>query len=185
MSVAEEVEEYVEKRPYIQDALSEEIVNFSALSRKIQEDVNGSHEAIKVALRRLTKKLKSQRKTRRTNIGKVMEGTSVKLEGNMQVCKTSEPADGKIAANTENGFTSIQKSEKKCNGEVIDNQVLITLESPENLEETPGVISYILSILAAKDINITEFLSCREDTHILINEEDATETFELLNNKLN
>lgn len=185
MSVAEKVEEYVEKRPYIQDALSEEIVNYSALSRKIQEDVKGSHEAIKIALRRLTKDLKSQRKTRRTNIGKVMEGTSVKLEGNMQVCKSSERKDGKIAASTENGFTTIQNSGKECSGENIDNQVLITLESPENLEKTPGVISYILSILAAKNINITEFISCREDTHIVIDEEDATKTFELLNNKLN
>jgi len=185
MSVAKEVEDYVEKRPYIQDALSEEIVNYSALARKIQEEVDGSHEAIKVALRRLKEDLKSKRKTRRTNIGKVMEGTSVKLEGNMQICKSQSECEGKVSAETENGYTTIQKSGEECDGEKIDNQVLITLESPKNLENTPGVLSYILSILAARNINITEFISCREDTHLIINEEDATKAFELLNEKLN
>ncbi|MBY6293911.1 hypothetical protein GLU60_00800 [Nanohaloarchaea archaeon H01] len=184
MSVAEEVENYVEKRPYIQDALSEEILNYSALARKIQEEVDGSHEAVKVALRRLKEKLRDQRKTRRTNIGKVMEGTSVKLEGNMQVCKSLEEVDGEVVAETENGFTAVQKSEKGCSGDLIEDQVLITLESPENLEETPGVLSYILSILGAKSINITELISCREDTHLVIDEDDATKTFELLNEKL-
>lgn len=184
MSVAEEVENYVEKRPYIQDALSEEIVNYSALARKIQEEVDGSHEAVKVSLRRLKEKLRDQRKTRRTNIGKVMEGTSVKLEGNMQVCKSPEKIDGKVIAETENGFTAVQKSEEDCNGYLIEDQVLITLESPKDVEETPGVLSYILSILAAKDINITEFISCREDTNLVVNEDDATKTFELLNEKL-
>jgi hypothetical protein len=184
MSVAEEVENYVEKRPYIQDSLSEEIVNYSALARKIQEEVDGSHEAVKVALRRLTEKLRDQRKTRRTNIGKVVEGTSVKLEGNLQVCKSPEEIDGKVVAETENGFTAVQKSKKDCSGDLIADQVLITLESPKDVEETPGVLSYILSILAAKDINITEFISCREDTNLVVNEDDATKTFELLNEKL-
>lgn len=184
MSVAEEVEEWVENRPYVQSALAEEIVNYSALARKIQDEVDGSHEAVKMALRRLSEDLKNQRKTRRTNIGEVMEGTSVKLENNLQVCKSEGKCEGIVKAETQHGFTAVQKSGKDCSGEIIEDQVMLSLKSPENLEQTPGVLSYILSILAAQDINITEFISCREDTHLVIDEEDATETFELLNKKL-
>lgn len=184
MSVAEEVKEWVENRPYVQSSLAEEIVNYSALARNIQEDVEGSHEAIKMALRRLSKQLKEERKTRKTNIGKVMKGTSVKLENNLQICKSKRQTKGIVVAETQHGFTAVQKSGKECRGEVIEDQVMISLESPENLENTPGVLSYILSILASQDINITELISCREDTHLIIDEEDATQTFELLNRKL-
>lgn len=184
MSVAEEVEKYVEKRPYIQEALAEEIVNYSALARKVQEEVDGGFEAVKMALRRHTEDLKERRRTRRKNIGEVMEGTSVELRNNMQVCKSDREKKGKVLSKTKHGYTVMQESGVECDGEVIEDQVMITLKSPKNLEGTPGVLSYVLSILAAREINVTELISCREDTHIVIDEEDATEAFKLLNEKL-
>jgi len=184
MSVAEEVEKYVENHPYIQKALADEIVNYSALARKTQEEIDGSIEAIKMALRRQSKDLKQERKRQRRNIGKVMNGTSIELKNNLQICKTDKQKEAEISAKTKNGYTLIQESEKECEGEIIEEQVMLTLKSPKNLEKTPGVLAYILSILAAHEINITELISCREDTHIVINEEDATKTFKLLNKKL-
>jgi prephenate dehydratase len=67
---------------------------------------------------------------------------------------------------------------------VIQDQVAVTLKSPNSLENTPGVLAYILSILAGRKINLTEVISCREDTHLIIDESDATETFQLLDEKL-
>lgn len=184
MSVSENVESWVEKRPYVQEALADEIVNYSALARKAEEEVEGSFEAIKMALRRQAEELKESRRKRRRNIGKVMEGTSISLKNNVKVCKSSVEPEGEIIAKTESGFTAVQKSSAECGGECIRNQVLITLESPSSLEDTPGVLSYILSLFAARNINLTEVISCREDTHLVIDEEDAAETFELLNEKL-
>lgn len=184
MSVSEKVEEWIEKRPYVQEALADEIVNYSALARKAGNEVEGSFEAIKMALRRQAQDLKDRRRKRRRNIGKVMEGTSIKLENNVRVCKSSVEPEGKIIARTESGYTAVQNSSTGCSGEAIPDQVLITLESPSSLEDTPGVLSYLLSLFAARDINITEAISCREDTHLVIDEEDASETFELLNEKL-
>lgn len=184
MSVAEKVEEYIEKRPYIQKALADEIANYSALAREAQKEIDGSTEAIKMALRRQSEDLKEKKKDQRRNIGKVMEDTSIELRNNLQVCKSDEEGEAEVMAKTKNGYTLIQKSGKDCSGEVIENQVMLTLKSPENLEETPGVLSYLVSILAAHDINITEFISCREDTHLVVDEKDATKTFELLNEKL-
>ncbi|WP_414837080.1 hypothetical protein [Candidatus Nanohalococcus occultus] len=51
-------------------------------------------------------------------------------------------------------------------------------------EDTPGVLAYILSILAGREINLTEVISCREDTQVVIDEDDVSETFQLLNEKL-
>lgn len=185
MSVAKKVKDYVEKRPYIKDSLSKEIINYSALARQIGKDIEGSHEAIKISLRRLKDDIEQERNTRKKNIGKVMKGTTIKLEGSVQICKTSRSKKGIISAKTENGHTTIQGSEKTCNGDKIKDQVLITLESPKTLEKTPGALNYILSILASKNINITELISCREDTHLVIDQNDATKAFKLLNDKLN
>ncbi len=184
MSVAEQVKDYVQKRPYIQEALADGIVNYSALARKIEEEVDGGFEAVKMALRRNAEDLKQQRRTRRTNIGKVMSGTSIELRNNVQVCKSEEHQEGLYHAETGSGYTTIQESSQQCKGEKMEDQVIISLKSPENLEDTPGVLAYISSLLAGRDINMTELISCREDTHIVLHEEDATAAFELLNEKL-
>lgn len=184
MSVREEVENYVEKRPYIQEALSEEIANYSALARKMEPEIEGGFDAIKMALRRYQEDIQDQRKKRQRDITKVLGETAVEIKNNVKVCKTDELSGAEIYTKTENGYTLIIKNEEDCSGDVIDNQVIVTLKSPNTLEETPGVLAYILSILGGREINLTEVISCREDTHLVIDEEDAIETFKLLNEKL-
>ncbi|MDY6761860.1 MAG: hypothetical protein SVY41_02325 [Candidatus Nanohaloarchaea archaeon] len=184
MSVADEVVAYVEKRPYIQEALAQEIVNYSALARQIEDHVDGGFEAVKMALRRHAEELKDRRRERRTNVGAIMEGSTVTVTSNMQVCMADTEPDGDVVAATEQGFTAIQTDATDCPGETIDDQVLMTLHSPENIDDTSGVLAYVLSILAGREINITEFVSCREDTHFTVHEDDATEAFELLDEKL-
>lgn len=186
MSVREQVEEYVEERPYVQEALANQIINYSELARKVQNEINGSFEAIKMALRRVSEDLQDRRKTRKTNVGKVLEGTSIELQSNVNVYKTNELAkeEAEVFASTENGYTLISRNSIDCKGKSINGQIMISLKSPRDLEETPGVLAYILQLLAGHDINVTELISCREDTHILIDEDDATKAFELLNSRL-
>ncbi len=184
MSVREQVEEFVEERPYIQHALAEEIVNYSALARKIETEIEGGFEAAKIALRRYQEELKDQRKKRQEKITDILGETSIELKSGFKVCKSQEKHEAHLNAKTENGWTNIVKQSRACNGEKIEDQIVITLRSPENLEDTPGVMAYICSLLAAREINITELISCREDSHLIINEEDATEAFQLLNKKL-
>lgn len=184
MSVREEVENYIQKRPYIQQALTEEIINYSALARKIEPEIEGGFEATKMALRRYQEEIKQQRKQRQKNITKVLGETAVELKNNIKICKTQKIPETKIYAKTENGYTAVQEKQQKCTGKEIENQVLVTLKSPQTLEDTPGVLAYIMSIIAGREINVTELISCREDTHLIIHEKDATETFQLLNQKL-
>lgn len=184
MSVREQVEDFVEDRPYIQHALSEDIVNYSALARKIEPEIEGGFEAIKIALRRYQEELKSQRKKRQEKITDILGETSIELKSGFKVCKSGQKQESYLSAKTENGWTNIVKQSKACKGEEIEDQIIISLKSPENLEDTPGVMAHICSLLAARDINITELISCREDSHIIIDEEDAPEAFKLLNKKL-
>lgn len=184
MSVREEIENYVEKRPYIQEALTEEIVNYSALARKIEPEIEGGFEAAKMALRRHQQEIQDRRKQRQEDITEVLGETAVELKNNVKVCKTDTPSEAEIYAKTENGYTLILQNGEECDGQVIEDQVVVTLKSPNSLEDTPGVLAYILSTFAGREINLTEVISCREDTHLVIDEEDATETFQLLSEKL-
>lgn len=183
-SVAEEVAAYVDRRPYVREALAAGIVNYAALARAVGEDVDGSFEAVKMALRRYAEDLGERRAERERDVGRILEGSSIELKSNVQVCKSGAEVDGAVHARTESGFTTVQRAGEDCPGEVLEEQVLITLQSPETLEDTPGVLGYVMSVLGAHGINVTECISCREDTHLVVDASDATRAFELLNERL-
>ncbi|MCS7366164.1 MAG: ACT domain-containing protein [archaeon GB-1867-035] len=65
---------------------------------------------------------------------------------------------------------------------LIDNQSAIILVSPKTVIEVPGVIAYITSLLARKGINITQIISCHEDTILIVDREDASKAFSLIEN---
>jgi hypothetical protein len=184
MTVAEEVRGFVDRHPYIQEAMMQDIVNYSALARMIEDEVSGGFEAVKVALRRYADELHASRQRRFDRVREVLADTSVELRSNVSVCKTEDAGGAPVLARTKNGYTLICEGGGGCPGEEIEDQVLITLESPEDLEDTPGVLHLLLSLLAGRGINVTELISCREDTHLVVDAESATEAFELLDSRL-
>ena len=49
--IAKQVKAYIERKPYLLEALEQDIVNYSALSREICKDLNlKNNDAVKVAL---------------------------------------------------------------------------------------------------------------------------------------
>jgi|APHM01.1.fsa_nt_gi hypothetical protein len=175
MSSASKVELYVSKRPYLKEALSEGVVNYSALGRKIcAEESIESLEAVKAALSRYEEYVSQERLERRSKVEEVLEKTTLEVKTGLKVVK-EERENPIISAKTSNGHTSVIQGGDKA---------LITMESPSSLEDTPGVIEFILSSLAAEGINVDHLISCREDTHIIIDEEDASKALELLKNRV-
>ena len=175
MSVAAKVELYVSKKPYLKEALAEGVVNYSALARKIcREKGIESEDAVKAAVSRYEDHVSRQRKNRRSQVQKVLEDTSMEVKPGLEAVK-EQRKDAEVCAETQNGFTSVIEGKGKA---------LISLESPEALEEVPGVIEFILSSLAAEGINVDQLISCREDTHLLIDENDASEAMDLLRERL-
>ena len=51
--------------------------------------------------------------------------------------------------------------------ELLEDQAAVILVSPRNIVETPGVIALISSTLYENDVNITQIVSCYNDTIVL------------------
>jgi predicted regulator of amino acid metabolism with ACT domain len=60
------------------------------------------------------------------------------------------------------------------------NLVEVILKSSARLEEVPGVIAHLYSLLAENGINIVETMSCWTDTILVINQKDLGLTIDLL-----
>ena len=177
MSIAAKVELYVSKKPYIKEALAEDIVNYSALARKICEEENlESENAVKAALSRYQEFISERRIERRSEVQKILEETSLQVESGLKALKSQQfDKASVVSAKTRNGFTNISRGGEKS---------LVTLESPEKLENTPGVLEFILSSLSAESINVDHLISCREDTHLVVDEEDGPEVLEILQDRM-
>lgn len=175
MSSAAKVELYVSKRPYLKEALAEGVVNYSALARKIVEEEDlDSFDAVKVALSRYEDYISDERRKRRGKVEEVLEETAMDVRPGVEALK-EEKDDAIVSAKTANGYTSVVGGGEKA---------LVSLESPEILERTPGVIEFILSSLAAEGINVDQLISCREDTHLVVGKSEASEAMDVLQERI-
>ena len=56
----------------------------------------------------------------------------------------------------------------------------ITIESSPEIEDIPGVMAFVYSLLAERGININETLSSYSDTILVVAEKDAQKALEAL-----
>jgi len=56
-SISRQVLMYIQRKPYIQEAIENDIVNYSALARKISKEIKANFEAVKASLIRHAKKV--------------------------------------------------------------------------------------------------------------------------------
>jgi hypothetical protein len=175
MSTAAKVELYVSKKPYLKEALALGLVNYSALARKICQDENlESVDAVKAAISRYEDHISEIREKRRDQVEEILDKTSMELKVGVGVVK-EERGDSIVSAKTLAGHTSVVEG---------GNKALVSLESPEALEKTPGVVEFILSSLAAEGINVDQLISCREDTHLVVDGGQTSETLEILQERM-
>lgn len=66
----------------------------------------------------------------------------------------------------------------------IPDQSAVTLISPEDIVEVPGVVSYLHGLLANKNINVTQSISCYKDTMLIVNRTEALEAYALIENQV-
>lgn len=63
ISISKEVKTYLKRKPCIQESIEQEIVNYSALSRKIAKDLGDvSFEAVKSTLIRIANKTNKEKR---------------------------------------------------------------------------------------------------------------------------
>jgi aspartokinase len=191
-SVAKEVRDFIARRPFIVDSIRQNVVNYTALARVIKNEIRvGSIEAIKVAIIREKDTITKNRGLQEEKILSLLKKTKVNLQDKISVIISKKELDIPhiVVATLENEFVYVidqtQKYESLTDVEegsvmIEKDLVALILKSPKEIENTPGVVAFISQLLASKNINIKQFLSCYTDTIIILELKDALTAFSLL-----
>lgn len=193
-SISQLVWLYVKQRPFLKEILRERIVNYSALARRISEEAFGSPRqanAVKMALVRLSHRIGKTEEDLEGKILDVLRRSSLSIRTKVAVVISAREIEGlKYLSYAESRGTITYVIEETELGKVgksrsilstETNLNLISIHSPLELEETPGVIAHILDSLAGEGINIAEFLSCYTDTLLVIKQADTERAYKILN----
>lgn len=205
MSVSRITHKYIREHPSVQDCLERGLINYSALAREICDATEAtSFDAVLVACRRYYQKKRSHvsrekrivallRKSKVRVRNKIAVATIEKSRGidkalEIQNTVKKEKGDFNLIEG-EDVFTVITNIEylpviKKVFGPgVIKSSTglaQITMIFGDNLEMTPGVLSYIYRMFSEYDINIREEMSCWKDVMVVIDEKDVAKVMQML-----
>jgi predicted nucleic acid-binding protein len=193
MKVAEKVRDYIENRPYISEALEKNIVNMSELGRIIQKDLTiQSVHATKAALRRHSQKLRKSRQRREEAVIDLLRASKLMLLDNLSIVITGKELEitnkMKIKLTDLHYVYLVERALLKEITRTAANDLCLTREScaaivinsPERMETTPGVVSYLTSLLSGQSISSLAFASCYTETTIVVERKDALKSYEIL-----
>jgi len=208
--VAKQVRDYIASHPSVADALKMDIVNYSALARRICRELGiRQEEAVLAACRRypveklrgysedaVRRMLQKSRVQTRTKVATitVVEGMDVlqrlgdvveELLDENRECRLIQVSQGTVIIIDDD---SVSRVTKKLRSEhiigVTRGLVEIAVTSPETIEKTPGLLAFLSSALASRGINIVEEMSCYTDTIFILERKDMTRAMEILGQNL-
>ena len=190
LSIAQMVREFISRKPYIMEALEHGIINFSALAREISRELDIKNPvAVKAALIRTAATYRKTKRNLEKKIIDLLKKSSFSIRNKIAALHHSTFVNLKAVAysKTPSGYMFFVDENIALKGgfnNVEYGLAIIHIKSPKEIEETPGVIAFILSAFASEGINISHFMSCREDTFIVVKEHDAPLAFEALAQRL-
>ena len=188
--VSKQVAEYVQRKPYLLEALEQNIVNYSALARTISKDLSLPNvETVKAALIRTGIKYQHMKRRTQQKAISLLRNAHFSVKNKIATLHTTTYSNLKNVAysKTPSGYmffldeTIAHKSTFK---KIEYGFAIIHIKSTKDIERTPGAIAFLLSALASEGINISHVMGCREDTFIVINEHDASLAFNVLAQRL-
>ncbi|MCH8003803.1 MAG: ACT domain-containing protein [Nanoarchaeota archaeon] len=201
-------EQYIAEHPSVKDCLKKGLINYSSLTRKLCKDLDldlkKNFDAILIACRRYHRKI-SKETVLENKIIKILADSKLEVKNKIvvvlvekdiyyghiielhkEIKKKSElfhiiEGSNTITIVTSHEFLAIvKKLFKNKIIKVTENLAEVTLKSSEDLEETPGVIAYLSTLLAENGINIIETMSTWTDTLFVIAEKDIAKVMGLL-----
>jgi len=189
-SVAQLVRDTIQTRPSLLDALNMKIVNFSALARILQAELGeGSLEAVKAAIIRVADEISTDRSLREEAVRGILKTSRVRLQDKIGVVISPIRLDIPhiVTAHLTDQYVyivdqTIIKDPLPNQVQFQKNLVALILLSPEVVEETPGFVAFVTQLLASRNINIVEFISCSTNTIIILDGTQALQAFSLLQN---
>lgn len=208
MNITKLTESYIAEHPSVKDCLKKGLINYSSLTRQICKDKDLSEkdnfDAILIACRRYFRKV-SKEKSSEDDVLKILKESKLEVKNKIVVVvlekdiyyshildlqkdikKKSELFHIIEGSNTITLITSqefldiVKKYFKNKIIKVTESLAEVTLKSPEDLEDIPGVIAYLTSLLSENGINIIETMSTWTDTLFVIGSKDIAKVMELL-----
>jgi hypothetical protein len=203
--VAQVVRDYIDTHPSVKDCLKYDLLNLSALSRRIMEERGIKNmDAALIACRRYQT---SSPSINEEAIRRVLGKSKVEMQSKVAILTLRN--DWHIVSRLEKvirvglnyghapkivqgskGITVITEEvalreieEILGPGNVLrtqDGLVELSVTSPENIRAIPGIMAYLSSALSGNGINIVETMSCYTDTIFILEEKDMVRGFEIL-----
>ncbi len=189
MTIAQNVRNHLQNKPYLLEALEKGIVNLSELSRQIQEELQIENmSAVKAALRRFSDELQKHKQKREEKVLQVLKRSAMVVYDRKSVIITTKEIDTKTGMKVDllgKVVYLLDRSEKPERITALvkhNNCTMIVIHSPEELEATPGVVAFLTTLLAEQNVNIIEFISCWTETIIVVEKKDSLKAYEVLSN---
>jgi len=209
ITVPEATEELIKQSPFLEEALSDKLLNLSALARELKPQLeerlfkNVSPSSIMMALKRLEEKLSKKKDspkrinilniTVRSNLLAVTFSNSPTLLHKQEelLSLTKEERDIFITftrgvyETTILASSSLEKDITRIlSGEhrkkEFKNISSISLTLSEDTVETPGVYYNLLKILTSQGINLIELFSSYTELTLVLQSEDIDKAFSIL-----
>jgi len=208
MNITKLTESYIAEHPSVKDCLKKGLINYSSLTRNICKDLNldlkKNFDAVLIACRRYYRKV-SKETVLENKIIKILKDSKLEvktkivvvlvekniyyghlIELQKEVKKKAElfhiiEGSNTITVITSNEFLDVVK--KLLKNKIIkvsEGLAEVTLKSSEDMENTPGVVAHLSTLLAENGINIIETMSTWTDTLFVIAEKDVAKVMELL-----
>ncbi len=188
-TTAQNVRNYLRNKPYLLEALEKGIVNLSELSRQIQKELKTSNiTATKAALRRFAEELQKHKQKREEKVLQVLKRSGIAVYDRKSVIITAKELATKSGMKVDLPGKFVYLLDRADLPERIstlvkhDNCTMIVVNSPEELEATPGVVAFLTTLLAEQNVNIVEFISCWTETIIVVDKKDSLKAYEALTN---
>ena len=209
-STAQMTRDYIESRPALRNVMLQGLVNYSALARTMMDEMGGGNEdAIVVALRRYVMEAGGEGKAALPDeaIMKILAESSLTMKTRVAritvrndwvIMSRLEPIIRRLLASrvllqiilgTE-GITIITEHEayKEITNVLAGEPVLrtrnglaeVAVRCPMKIEETPGIVAHLASLLAYHGVNVVEMVSCYTDVIFIVEEADTMRTYALL-----
>jgi aspartokinase len=189
MTIANNVRSYLRNKPYLLEALEKGIVNLSELSRQIQAELKTNNtSAIKAALRRFAEELQRHKQKREEKVLHVLKRSGIAVYDRKSVMITNKDIDVNNALKVDLLNKHVYLLDRSDLPERVSTLVkhedctMIVVHSPEELENTPGVVAFLATLLAEQNVNIIEFISCWTETIMVVEKKDSLKAYEILSN---
>lgn len=207
-SVAEETRRYIESRPSIRDCIRYNIVNFTALARRIRAETGvGSQEAVEIACRRYRRHLQEEPAGEET-LRSVLRASHLQLRTHVAVVTVHAELEfiERLVVGAErlvsrqgalvqlfqgSGYVTVLCEDRVL--AAIMNAVprpsvvfferrlsALSIQSPKEVLSTPRFLGFIADALGRAGINCIEMMSVHTETLFVIRPGDAVRAFETL-----